>query len=413
MRLRRGNPLLKAVLILTSIIAAVVLLAPVLAVATGGRRLRFFIEPQFANTMEKMRRADAVRAFTLPKDPSITPSQAGAALNTLQPAGTVTSRFVRKTSSPAAASPWPYAGLAPELFPTAHSPASGGGPSSQKILALALAGLKPDELAFLEHVAHAPVWREVEIIGRAQSIDIIGERFVLPFPDDAHLFEMPIMKFGATKDLAYAGVSRAAYYLARAQKDSAEHALRVVTSLGFALSDNGTLLIDQLIGAVIVGIGRDALLEFYALTKNPSSQVLQARLDSAAAGQTSPKVVAERRPATRTREQLIALVNDPTMPRGLRFETLSQLALLPCTNVRDLFAGPGSDVELVFARARKELARFPSEVAQVDLASRMLDHPLQRSSEGAGPGFALWAGSVASAIFRNPRLESCPSYVLM
>ena len=168
------------------------------------------------------------------------------------------------------------------------------------------------------------------------------------------------------------------------------------------------------IGAVIVGIGRDASLQFYALTRNPSGQLLQARLDSAATGQVSPKVAAERRAATRTREQLIALVNDSTMPRGLRFETLSQLALLPCTNVRDLFAGPGSDVELAFARARKELARFPSEVAQVDLASRMLDHPLPRSSEGApGPGFALWAGSVASAIFRNPRLESCPSYVLM
>ena len=64
-----------------------------------------------------------------------------------------------------------------------RSPASGGGPSSEKILAFAVAGLKPDELAFLEHVAHAPVWREVELVGRAQAVDIIGERFVLPFAD--------------------------------------------------------------------------------------------------------------------------------------------------------------------------------------------------------------------------------------
>ena len=105
MRARRGNPLLKAFLILTSIFAAVVLLAPVLAVATGGRRLRVLIEPQYANTVARVRRADAVRAFTLPADPSITASQAGAALNTLQPPGTVTSRFVRKTSSPSAVSP--------------------------------------------------------------------------------------------------------------------------------------------------------------------------------------------------------------------------------------------------------------------------------------------------------------------
>ena len=146
-----------------------------------------------------------------------------------------------------------------------------------------------------------------------------------------------------------------------------------MTSLGFALVDNGTLLIDQLIGIVIVGIGREALLQFYVLTKNPAAAVLKASLDSIDTAATARAVATGTAATARTREQMIALVNDPIMLRGLRFEYLNSLAGLPCTSVRALITGPTQDVTTAFERARKELA---------------------------------------SKVFRNPRLAACTSYLL-
>ena len=409
----RANPLLHALVILIALVGGAVLLVPFLVVAVGGNRVGAFSQPKFANTVAKMQRAEAMRPFTLPKDSSITPAHAGDALNSLHPSGTSNTRFLLKAVQSRPASPWPDDTLPPELFPTARSSLYTGGPASDRILGIAAAGVNAEELTFLAEVAHAPVWHTVETVGRARAVDIVGGRFVVPFPDDANLFEMPILKFAATKNLAYAGVSRAAYYLARNQKDSAEAALRAVTSLGFALADNGTLLIDQLIGAMIVGIGREALLQFYALTKNPAAAVLKARLDSIDNAVTARATATGTAATTRTRGQMIALVNDPRMPRGLRFEYLNSLALLPCTSVRALITGPTQDVTTAFERARRELARYPSEVAQIDLSSRLLDRPLPLANDDAVlPALAVDAATFASKIFRNPRLAACTSYLV-
>ena len=64
-------------------------------------------------------------------------------------------------------------------------------------------------------------------------------------------------------------VSRAAYHLAIGQRDSAEAVLRSIVSYGFSIADNGTGLIDQLSGRVVVGIGRSALENFYTVTHDP------------------------------------------------------------------------------------------------------------------------------------------------
>ncbi|MEO8623520.1 MAG: hypothetical protein ABI625_20755 [bacterium] len=408
----RSNPALRALAWLAGTVVVVSLLVPIIAVATAGIRLHKFMQPSFANTQARLERAEAVRQFTLPKDSSITPTQAGVAFNNLQPSGASTTRFVFRQVASRPPSPWPDEKLAPELFPTARSTLSSGGPSATRILSLAARGeVSKEELEFLGDVAHARVWRDVEIVGRAPAVDIIGGRFVIPFPDDAYVFAMPLLKFSATKDLAYAGVSRAAYYLARNQKDSAESALRAVTSLGFALSDNGTTIIDQLIGTVIVGIGRQALVEFYTLTKNPSGVVLQTRVDSIVDAHVRDVIHLDSVVPGRPRDAIIAIVNSQLVPRGMRFEYLNTLALMPCTNVRELIMGPRQDIVETFARAKKELARFPSEVALIELSSKLLDQPLPRASEDAiGPSLAIGAASIASTIFRNPRFAACTSY---
>ena len=130
-------------------------------------------------------------------------------------------------------------------------------------------------------VATAPLWTQYDLIARAPAVDILGGRFVMPFPDDALIFQMPILRFAATKELAYAGVSRAAYHLAVGERAEAEAALRSIIGFGFAIIDNGTFVIDGLIGQVIVGIGRDALERFYTLTGDPrAAAVVAARSPS-------------------------------------------------------------------------------------------------------------------------------------
>jgi hypothetical protein len=409
---RRRNPLLRALLVLAGIVVVLALLVPFLVVGVAGSRIAVFAQPRFMNTVSKLERAEAVRPFTLPKDSSITAARAGAAFNALQPPTTSTSHFVMKSTPATQQSAWPEPKLAPELFTTARSSMFTGGPAPDKILALAVAGLKPDELQFLDDVAHAKVWSDVDIVARAPAIDIMGGRFEVPFAEDANIFEMPILKFAGTKDLAYAGVSRAAYYLAKSQKDSAESALRTVTSLGFALSDNGTLIIDQLIGAVIVGIGREALIQFYTLTKNPAAQVIKSRLDSIDA----VAKVAAKDSGTRlsSREGIIAQAGNSKLPRGVRFESLTSLSVLPCTNLRELILGPRQDVTDAFTRASKALARYPSEMAQIDLQRRLLDHPLPSFREDAVvPSLAMSAASLGSTLFRNPRLVACTSLVFL
>ena len=118
---------------------------------------------------------------------------------------------------------------------------------------------------------------------------------------------------------------------------------------------------------------REHPLRIYVLTKNPAAAVLKASLDSIDTAATARAVATGTAATARTREQMIALVNDPTMLRGLRFDYLNSLAVLPCTSVRALITGPTQDVTTAFERARKELA---------------------------------------SKVFRNPRLAACTSYLL-
>src|SRR5450759_5940407 len=101
---------------------------------------------------------------------------------------------------------------------------------------------------------------------------------------------MPILRVAATKELAYAGVSRAAYYLALGQRAEAEAALKSIIGFGFAIIDNGTFAIDGLIGRVIVGIGRDALERFYTLTGNlRAAAVVAARIPPMGNGPVMPR----------------------------------------------------------------------------------------------------------------------------
>jgi hypothetical protein len=358
---------------------------------------------RFDNTMEKQLAADVMRPYALPKDPTISVAEAGRAFVALQPPRKNTGGFVVKNAPVFVEPPWRGMTLDSALFPEAKG-SSYEGPSSSVINASAR-GFNARERAALRLIATAPQWRDWDIVARAPKLDIIGARLETPFARDVHIYEMPILSFGATKEYAYAAVSRAAWHLSEGRRDSAEFVLRAIVSYGFALSDNASGAIDQLVGNVVVGIGRDALIRLYALSKDPRGPAIEAAVERArklpAATGTSITV----RDYVKRIGSIEESIDDPALGRGIRLDMTGIRAQATCGDARELVFGQRAATRAVFDRARADLARYPSERAVVDLFQRSMDAPV-----------AGWTGSQDNAavaldligrIYFNPRLASC------
>jgi hypothetical protein len=377
---------------------AVLAMIPIATVALVGD-MRW---SNYDNSRARIVEVNRLRPLAITRDASISPVQAGAALNALggRP-GSVTFPVV-KVSPPVL--PWNTLTVTSEMFLTAR-PGSWRGPYSDKIIKAVPAGFSPAELRFLRVVAEAPVWKDFDLVARAPAVDLIGGAFQLPFRADAFVAEMPIQRFASTKELAYAAVSRAAYYLAIGERGHAEEVLKTVVGFGFSMIDNGTTAIDGLIGRVIVGIGRGGLAQFYAVTGNANGAALAAEAKL-------PKDAGALR-GDALRQQLLRVAVDPAEPRPLRYQVLYSLAIQPCTNVRDLLFGTRASVSDAFVQAKKDLARYPSERALIDLISQQLNHVPQR----AGPGsftdqFFVGASTFAGAVLQNPRMAACTRLLL-
>ncbi|MDA1080734.1 MAG: hypothetical protein O2973_03500 [Gemmatimonadetes bacterium] len=262
-------------------------------------------------------------------------------------------------------------------------------------------------MAVLRTIATAPVWVEFDILARAPAVDLIGARFQLPFSPDARVYSFPLIKFAATKEMAYAGASRAAYYLALGQRAEAEAVLRGIISYSFVLKDNGSLIIDELIGDVIVGIGRAALTEYYTTTNDPrAAAITEANETAQKSDVPSPAWSFAYGQPRANRQRLLEIVNSPVTSRAERIEALISLTFSGCSTVADLVLGPRKDIRDAFARVRNEVGRFPSEVALIDLIERTVLSGIP--SDGTGLDTRVYdAILVAEKIFLNPRLGSC------
>lgn len=358
------------------------------------------------NTRAKVLATEPLRAVMIPKDPSITPLEAGRAFAALQPLipGNGGSPFpMVDVARPVAT--WRGLRMAPGMFATAK-PTSFDGPNSELILQAAAVGFSAQELAYLRTLATAPIWRDYDRVARAPTMDVVGGRFVLPFKSSAWASNLPINRFGSTKEMAWAAVSRAAYHYAIGQRDSAETILRSIVSYGFAVSDNGVGLTDQLMGRVIVEIGRSGLEHFYVITRDPRVAGVRPTSPDNLQRDFSP-------PGTRTieelRQELLTRANDPNEIRGIRYYALEQLSWSSCTNVRELLFGVRPDVSEAFERAKRDLARFPSERAILDLIHRSPDAARinTMTTSASVPRFMIGAASIAGTVLRNPRLATC------
>lgn len=382
---------------------------PVLIVATQGERV-WGTGNIGINTRAKTQAVAVVRPLVLPKDPAITPIQAGEAYHRIHgpPTGkrevaSLAAGFQERSIERRPKAIWERNLTLPGLF-AAAPPSFYDGPDSRLILQAVAKGFSAQEMAYLRTLATDPVWRDFEIVARAPAADFVGGRFVLPFGRNATWDNMPIPSFKATRGLANAAVSRAAYHLAEGRKDSAEAILRAVISYGFTMVDNGTTLIEQLIGNVVVGVGREGMRNFHVATGDPrATDPMLAPLSNSSA---TPSTRGSIRAVDEVRELLIARARDPALSRAERFETLGMLSGSTCTNVRELLTGPRAEVTGAFTEARRSLARYPSEVAMIDLLTRP-PSPDPMKTNSLVELLGVSAGSVAGAVLQNTSLALC------
>ena len=80
-----------------------------------------------------------------------------------------------------------------------------------------------------------------------------------------------------------------------------------------------------------------------------------------------------------------------------------------CTNVRELLFGPRADVLDSFTRARRDLARYPSEQAFIDLIQRTPNSNSLFSDDPSSPvrQVLVGASTIAGVVLHNPRLMGC------
>ena len=163
-----------------------------------------------------------------------------------------------------------------------------------------------------------------------------------------------------------------------------------------------------------MGIGRDALERFYALTGRPEGAVLRARYDSVRALVDELEQVRGAFAVINVaniRRYWLRQAQDTTQLRGLRIQMFYTLALVPCTNARELIFGPGEDIQAAVAQARRDLLRFPSEEAYLEL---ILESPERAASTDAGliaddlvSPLILGIARISGWMLRNQRIPGC------
>ncbi len=374
---------------------AIITSIPLVAIATRADVMSF----NHTETNARIAQIDKLRVLRLPATSELSPLAAGQ----LWHATDVMPRngmFPTHPAAPPAERGWEKLSLTEDMF-TGVRRQDRHLVQSADILRAAQKELSPAELEYLRTVAEAPIWSNVDRIASARAIDVIGARYVLPFRDDASPVLMHIPRFAATKEIAYAGLSRAAYHVAQGEPERAEHALRSVLSYGFVILDNGSTAIEALIGRVVAGIAMEGLHTLYTMTGNEAGAALTAPMETASAATRNVD-------GRMTEENLAAISRDPSLSRTIRLEGLRALAFSSCTSVRGAIFGPSAESQAAFVDARKSLARYPSELAFIDLLQDAPNRPLGNSEiESKAEWLLLGAASVASTVLNNPRIQTC------
>jgi hypothetical protein len=298
-----------------------------------------------------------LRRYELEPDGSVPTAEAGEALHALL---SVAQEPGERTLERA-----PVRVYQQEWFPEDTDSITGGehGAWALDLFARVSRGLAPRERDYLNRVASHPAHAEFRRVALADSVDIIGARYALPFPDTATPFILPIPQFRGVRDAANAHIALAALELSQGSQSRAETTLRELVSVGFALIDEGPDIIDGMIGTRLVDAGGEALERLYSAT----GRTLEA--ENLMWVRTGMEQALDRAAATRAASysedvlmMMPAAVLNETVLRGLRWEYLLTFATLaPCVNLNKVVFTAGEDFEQWLSEARQALVRRPSD----------------------------------------------------
>jgi hypothetical protein len=408
--LRRVGRILRDAILMAGILAMV----PVTTVLLTSSQFLFWRTSAIYGDMSgRLWQVNLVRPFAVAKDPRITPMQAGEALAHLLPlSGPDQSAFPLRSPAELTVRPWDRVVISADMFTGIRDPNRWHGPDADKILRAAADGLSPQEMAFLKTVATAPLWPSYDLVARARTVDMPGGRFLLPYPEHVIAQQLPFVGLTAAKNLAFAGVSRAAYHLALGQRLEAEAALQSVIGMGFMQIDNGTNPIDGLVGSAVVAIGLQGLSRFYGITHDPRATLVW-KADRTMFRPPGARTTSTAESVDAVRAALLLASQDAAVPRVIRYEALEDLSFSSCTNVRELVFGTGADITRAYDVAARDLVRYPSERLLLDMALHTTDRsfPAQRRGNAA-VRVLVGAATVAGFVFDNPRLPFCTRAIL-
>ncbi|HET9425270.1 MAG TPA: serine/threonine-protein kinase [Gemmatimonadaceae bacterium] len=382
-------------------VVAVVGAGAFLATAVGGVYFEEVQTTDFGSVRDKANAVVRLRSERAAVDPSITPAQAGVALQAITMAGRPT------PSSPSQ--------VAPRIaLPSIALPASldskfiGGG----NVVRLAREGrLSPGQRDALRTAAALPGAAEFTTLSRARVADWLDVMLAKPAAPIQAAFGLPLLRYTNVKVAGQAHIARAAVAAEQGRLADAERLLREVIGAGFVLME-GPNALENLVGIVLVRMGRDELVSLYEITGRAD----QARRISAAADPVRDEavpVVTPRNLDPETRERVLTgLIRDESAPRGVRWEiVVSYLAFQPCNDLGQVLFGPDESYRTQLAAARKALVRTPGEERLMDITDRTLETPVDNASLGVPESltyrsFHAFARTV-DAITGSKRMEAC------
>jgi hypothetical protein len=187
--------------------------------------------PSFQPVQEAAGGAEALRRYQLTSDQAITPADAGASLQNLA--------FVGGPSSPEPMERRPATSYTLPWFPNAdYFPDPFSETVASDLLGRPLSAFTSAEQEALRQAATHPAQEEFELLARAELVDVVSGRWVLPFPDST-TFQDLWPRFPAIRTAGLARIAKAAVEVADGQTDEAEATLRELISTGFLLIDQG------------------------------------------------------------------------------------------------------------------------------------------------------------------------------
>jgi hypothetical protein len=346
------------------VLAVFVAVPTVTATVTGsfGAVLANIAVPSYGRTQARLAVVEPLRRYRLEPDGTVAAAEAGSALQALMSPGRERAEYtVERLPARFHEQPW---------FPADPDSLMGGQPGNWvlDLFGRARSSLSASELSYLSAVASHPAHEEFDRVSRASEIDIVGTRYVLPFPDSLSPASLPIPRFSTTRDGARAHVALAASQVQGRDAVRAERTVREVLSVGFALIDEGPTVMDLLLGNVMVRIGADGLERLYDATGRADAaetlrwvrSSIEESLDRASLGTA----------AFDTEHALSSMpqwVLDEGIARGIRWEHLVAFtSLAPCANLNEVVFGPADSYEAWLEDARESLVRTPGEATLFD-----------------------------------------------